>query len=102
MLYFPKEAVLTSGSSNHQVQCGPFLLRLYDFADGFVLPADLPASLDKLPAFEKWAKASRTNASVLCNWDAELRRERGRASMEKYKALAAAAAAAAAAAEATK
>ncbi|KAI4127055.1 MAG: hypothetical protein LQ347_004751 [Umbilicaria vellea] len=78
-----------------EVQCAPFILRLYDFADGHILPASLPASLDKLPNFAKWAKACRTHESVVDNWDAELRRVRARESMARYKARAAAAAAAA-------
>lgn len=80
------------GGFDNKVQCAPFVLRFYDFSDGAIFPTSLPQALDKLPVFAKWAKACRTNDSVMYKWDAELKRERAKESVARYKARAAAAA----------
>ena len=47
----------------------PFVLRLYEFSDGELLPTSVKASLDKLPNFAKWAKAVMAQESVTYMWD---------------------------------
>ena len=89
----PKFCTAYHGHFCLKVQCAPFVLRFYDFSDGVIFPTDLPAALDKLPHFAKWAKACCTHDSVLYKWDAAVMRESARKSLARQKARAAAAAA---------
>lgn len=60
-------------SPQTQALISPFIQRLYDFADGDILPTSLPAKLDKLPNFSKWAKACRSHDSVAFNWEPRMK-----------------------------
>ncbi|KAK4944164.1 hypothetical protein LTR66_007977 [Elasticomyces elasticus] len=54
-----------------EVNVAPFLLRMYAFSEGELLPTSFKASLQKLPNFSKWADAVLKKESVMYIWDEE-------------------------------
>ena len=69
-----------------QTQVAPFLLRLYAFSNDELLPASLKKSLDALPNFSKWAKATLARESVTFIVDEERLVRNATARIQKMKA----------------
>ena len=51
----------------------PFVLRLYDFANGIIFPKSLAEKLVALPAFSRWARQAIEQESVMYVWEKDLR-----------------------------
>ncbi|KAI9811086.1 MAG: hypothetical protein M1827_005668 [Pycnora praestabilis] len=63
----------------------PFILRLYSGANDTLLPKSLLPALEKLPNFNKWAKAVMKQESVTYIWDADTVTKRTEERMEKMR-----------------
>ena len=62
-----------------------FVIRLYAFGRGGVLPESLPGQFDALPNFSRWARTLQQTESVTYIWDEKKNIEGMRAMMEKMR-----------------